>query len=672
MLLFKTSFASSSSSSSSSSLSFSSLFSKNFANSRRNNKSIFSTNFFFDFSRTTKTKTETTRWMAQLKRSKTAKPQIESPSAATKIKKESTSTSKSISSSSPTTFRDLKLLPSLIESLQHDFNPAITRPTEIQSLAIPAILSPNAPDVLIAARTGTGKTLAYALPFIHRLKNLEQEQQQQQENNHHHHQFKTRPNRPKIIVLVPSKELAQQTLQVFKTLTHRSKFSCAALYHGTPEKVQREALARPLDVLVATPGKFLLHRDKGRIFYTDVRSVVVDEADTLLQANEKSQTTTTPTTTIQDQETSKGRSSFLDDVQKIVVPCKTKQENLGYKTQFAFVLATMNKGMEQFVDREFPQIRKIVSKEFAKHLPNVKASFIELQGTERLTELESKLNEIFEKHNEEEKKEDQEEKQKKKAKKPPKVLVFCNSVASCRAIHHAVVERGFENAACFHGDLPNEKRDAYFKSFTTTNNNNAEDNDDKTTNLMIATDVAARGLDFQLDITHVINFDFPLNIVDYQHRIGRTGRMGRHGNVINFIVKRDRVLAAEIQNSIHGNTKMDWISADRKVNERIKKEAVTKSEKEKKKQQLLRQPSSSSAMTIEMKIQKARRERKNMHSTAELIRMTKPQIQASKPKKTPSSTASAFTVKTTTAPETVDTSSSSTTAATSTTTTTRD
>ena len=250
-------------------------------------------------------------------------------------------------------------------------------------------------------------------------------------------------------------------------------------------------------------------------------------------------------------------------------------------------MATMNKEMQEFIDKEFPRIRKIVSKEFAKHLPNVKASFVRISGRERLPELMHYLDQFLKDQNEEkeggsrkaevERASMDREKDgwpagnkgeisaeqianeiprtgRKSSNLAPKILVFCNTVASCRAIHHHIVERGHIDAACFHGDLPNEKRDDYFEAFESGKSK-----------IMVCTDIASRGLDMK-NVSHVINFDFPLNITDYQHRIGRTGRMGKPGSAVSFITKRDQVLAEEIEAAIHGKSSMELISSDKMAN----------------------------------------------------------------------------------------------------------
>jgi len=113
-------------------------------------------------------------------------------------------------------------------------------------------------------------------------------------------------------------------------------------------------------------------------------------------------------------------------------------------------------------------------------------------------------------------------------------MIFCNTVDSCRAMDYELKEKGIE-VSCFHGDVPHIERLESFRQFNSGK-----------TNIMLCTDAASRGID-AVKVDHVILFDFPLNVIDYLHRIGRTARAGGRGKVTAFIKKGDRVLADRIR-----------------------------------------------------------------------------------------------------------------------------
>lgn len=126
-------------------------------------------------------------------------------------------------------------------------------------------------------------------------------------------------------------------------------------------------------------------------------------------------------------------------------------------------------------------------------------------------------------------------------------MVFCNTVKSCRFVHHFLTENNIQ-ASCYHGDIPTEQRRIEFDNFCTHK-----------TNIIVCSDIASRGLDLNID--HVIMFDFPLNPIDYIHRVGRTARANKKGKVSNLLMKRDRVLADNIRNAIENNLNLDGLTS---------------------------------------------------------------------------------------------------------------
>ncbi len=163
-------------------------------------------------------------------------------------------------------FTDLPLRPSLLTTLAEQ---GLRVPTEIQARTVPALLDGG--GVIGVSETGSGKTLAYVLPMLHRLKALEDDGSPVEE-----------PGRPRGLVLVPGRELGEQVGKVFKGLTHGTRLRVRTVLGGTKKQIARQNVNGPLEVLVATPGRLVQLLDGGSVRLDDVRSIVLDEADQLL------------------------------------------------------------------------------------------------------------------------------------------------------------------------------------------------------------------------------------------------------------------------------------------------------------------------------------------------------------------------------------------------------
>ncbi len=163
------------------------------------------------------------------------------------------------------------LLTELCTALQDELK--LPAPTPVQSLVIPELLRPERESMAFLAATGSGKTLAYVLPLIQQLK-----QQEMFEN------YERRPKRPRMLILAPTRELAVQITQVVKSLSHSIKLSTQALVGGQDKGTQRKAMeGRPVDVVVATPGRLLQQWKDGNLYLGSIETVVLDEMDTMLE-----------------------------------------------------------------------------------------------------------------------------------------------------------------------------------------------------------------------------------------------------------------------------------------------------------------------------------------------------------------------------------------------------
>ena len=150
-------------------------------------------------------------------------------------------------------------------------NIGLRAPTEIQQLSLGKNVSKTWRDSLLLAETGAGKTLAYLLPILHRLKEIEESTA-----------TRAKPRRPRALIIVPTRELGDQVLAVAKSLSHAARFSAAGAFGGGSRAEQASTLARGCDVLVATPMRLVALAEDGKVHFGDVRAVAVDEADTIL------------------------------------------------------------------------------------------------------------------------------------------------------------------------------------------------------------------------------------------------------------------------------------------------------------------------------------------------------------------------------------------------------
>ncbi|KAL6757569.1 P-loop containing nucleoside triphosphate hydrolase protein [Haematococcus lacustris] len=349
----------------------------------------------------------------------------------------------------------------------------ITTPTEIQALSIPAILSGG--DYLLASHTGSGKTLGYLLPIVELMKRQEREQG-----------FVSRPKRPRVLVLGPTKELAEQITGVAKALSHHVKLrvTCANST-GLPLNKQVEILSRPNDLVVSSPTKLLQHVKEGNLFYRDVQWLVIDEADTIFA------------------------EGWGQELGEILTPLRAKTN----PASVMLVSATMTKPIKRLLASQFPDIKTLQTASTHFGIAGSQHLFTCLPaGRDKMDLLLDVLS--------------------PDVRRLRKVLVFCNSMDSCRAVEHHCREAGLPTV-CYHGGMPVSARQESFRRFAGSYVEGeavAEEGQGQQP-LMIATDVAARGLDFPGHVDHVVNFDFPYTAVDYIHRSGRTARAGRQDHV---------------------------------------------------------------------------------------------------------------------------------------------
>ncbi|CAK0761993.1 ATP-dependent RNA helicase RhlE [Gammaproteobacteria bacterium] len=327
-----------------------------------------------------------------------------------------------------------------------------TAPTDIQRTAIPAVLAGS--DLLASAQTGTGKTAAFVLPALQRLIQPSQ----------------TRGRGPRVLVLTPTRELATQVTDSVRSFGRFMRVRSATVVGGVPYPPQLRMLERPLDLLVATPGRLIDHMDNRRADLSRVELLVLDEADRMLDLG------------------------FVDAVRTIAAATPANRQTLLFSaTLEGRVLAIANDLLRNPVE---VRLSTVVDRHTAIEQCVHQAD--DLAHKERLLDHWIAREELTQ------------------------ALIFTATKRDADRLAQALSARGHASAA-LHGDLPQRDRDRIVERMRA-----------QRLRLLVATDVAARGLDIR-SLSHVINYDLPMVAEDYIHRIGRTGRAGATGTAISFV-----------------------------------------------------------------------------------------------------------------------------------------
>jgi len=339
------------------------------------------------------------------------------------------------------------------------------RPTDIQFKSIPSIMKGE--DVLAIAQTGTGKTAAFAIPLIDRI---------------HGKKSSKRAVGIKCIVMVPTRELAQQIGGVFKDLARHTRVNVFALHGGIEQDPQVKKLQAGIDILVTTPGRMFDLINQGYINLGSVEFLVLDEADRMLDLG------------------------FIDDIKYI-------KKMLTRRHQTLFFSATINKEIKNLAYSQVKgsAIRIQLSPEdpVAKNVSHF-VMFIEMDDKRFFLE-------NFVKDNPD-----------------SKIIVFVRTRVRAERVAKAM-ERVQIPSVTIHGDKKQHTRTDVMQKFKSG-----------ACNILIATDVSARGIDIP-DVNYVVNYDLPENPENYVHRVGRTGRGVRKGIAISFCSKDEKARLDEIQ-----------------------------------------------------------------------------------------------------------------------------
>ncbi len=347
-----------------------------------------------------------------------------------------------------TTFEALGLSETLLAALREL---GYDEPTPIQAQAIPAMLSGR--DVIAQAQTGTGKTAAFALPIIERLQPL---------------------RAPQALVLAPTRELAMQVAEAVFRYGKSREARVLPVYGGQPIERQLRALERGVQVVVGTPGRIMDHMRRGTLALDAIRTVVLDEADEMLDMG------------------------FAEDIEYILQYTPPER-------QTALFSATLPEAVQSLAQRYTRDPLRISVVSETLSAPRIKQVYYDVLPREKLDALCRVLD----------------------VETPASAIIFCRTRAEADQLGESLQGRGYL-AEVIHGDLSQAMRDRVMKRFR-----------EGQIELLVATDVAARGLDIP-DVSHVVNYDVPGDPESYVHRIGRTGRAGRAGMAITLITPRER------------------------------------------------------------------------------------------------------------------------------------
>jgi len=355
------------------------------------------------------------------------------------------------------TFKELNLNPQLLEAIEKS---GYTTPTPIQAGAIPPLLEGR--DVLGQAQTGTGKTGAFAIPMLQRVD--------------------ISLNQPQVLVLAPTRELAIQVAEAFERYADSLRgLRVVPIYGGQAYPVQLQELRRGVHVVVGTPGRVMDHIRRGSLKLDNLRGLVLDEADEMLQMG------------------------FAEDVEWILQQSPPNR-------QIALFSATMPSAIREIAHRHLRNPAEITIQQKTATAETITQKMIGVAQHQKETLLAQVL----------------------EVEPVDGVIVFVRTKSSTEPLAEMLARHGHRTAA-LNGDIPQAQRERIIDHLR-----------EGRIDIIIATDVAARGLDVRR-VSHVINYDMPIDTESYVHRIGRTGRAGREGTAILFMTPRERGMLQRIE-----------------------------------------------------------------------------------------------------------------------------
>ena len=335
-------------------------------------------------------------------------------------------------------------------------------PSDIQLQAIPSIIKGN--DIMARAQTGTGKTAAFALPILQKFQKDE-----------------SKRRRVRALVLVPTRELASQVGDSFRSYGNNLRFRTSTIYGGVSINTQIDKLRKGVDIVVATPGRLLDHLDRRTLGLSELEVFVLDEADRMLDMG------------------------FIRDIKKILTYLPKKKQNLLFS-------ATFPKEIKALADSLLNSPKRI---EVASNNSTVDKVTQVVYPVDKARKRELLAYCI-------------------KEENWFQVLVFSRTKHGANKLAVQLNKEGID-ADAFHGNKSQAQRTRALEDFK-----------DAKTQVLVATDIASRGIDINL-LPQVVNFDLPYVPEDYIHRIGRTARAGQEGKAVSLVSADEHKLLYDIE-----------------------------------------------------------------------------------------------------------------------------
>jgi len=362
-------------------------------------------------------------------------------------------------------FKDFNLPSTILKAIE---DMGFEEPSPIQEVSIPEIM--NGFDVIGQSHTGSGKTAAFGIPIINKID--------------------PKKRCVQALILSPTRELAIQIAEEFQKIAkYTGNVKIVPVYGGQPIERQIRVLKNDAQIVIGTPGRLLDHLQRKTIKLDNVKTVVLDEADEMLDMG------------------------FIEDIESIL-------KNTSEDRQTILFSATMPRQIINITKKyqKDPKILKVTHKELT--VPKIEQYYIELDRNKTKLDVCTRIIDIY---------------------NPKLTLIFCNTKRMVTEVVEHLQSRGYF-ADELHGDLKQTQRNSVMSKFK-----------NEIVDILVATDVAARGIDVD-KIEAVINYDIPQDEEYYVHRIGRTGRAGRSGKAFTFSIGKDIYKLKEIQRFT--NTKM--------------------------------------------------------------------------------------------------------------------
>ena len=358
-------------------------------------------------------------------------------------------------------FNELKVSAEICELLKRQ---GIVTPTPVQEKVIPNARAGK--DLIVQSKTGTGKTLAFLLPTIERLKNIPATQE---------------------LIIAPTRELATQISKVAEKICATAEIESLLICGGADIDRQKEKLRRVPQLIIGTPGRLLDHLRRGTVQLKNVNKIVIDEADELLKLG------------------------FIDDVENLLRETSNDR-------QIILCSATIPLRIRQLAAEFLKTPKEIFIEPKIITLENINQVVVKISADKKF----SKLVEILQNEN------------------PYLAIIFCARKETTSKLALELAKKNFEVDE-LHGDLTQQQRNFVLKKFR-----------DAKIQILVATDIAARGLDIE-GVTHVISYDVPRDVETYIHRIGRTGRAGLTGSAITLVAPNEIERLRRIERGIKKN-----------------------------------------------------------------------------------------------------------------------